>query len=132
MAQFDVRAGGPEAPARTLSGGNQQKIVVAREIGRNPQVLIAVQPTSGLDPGATRFVIDQVLALRAVGGAVLYISAELEEVLTLGDRIAVIHNGRLSDAVPREQVDVTEIGLMMAGVTPRASSAGSANSSSDA
>jgi simple sugar transport system ATP-binding protein len=132
MAQFGVRAGGPEAPTRTLSGGNQQKIVVAREIGRNPRVLIAVQPTSGLDPGATRFVIDQVLALRAAGGAVLYISAELEEVLTLGDRIAVIHDGRLSDAVPREQVDVTEVGLMMAGVAPRSSRTGSASGSTDA
>jgi ABC-type uncharacterized transport system ATPase subunit len=68
-------------PARTLSGGNQQKIVVAREIGRNPRVLVAFQPTWGLDPGATRFVIDQVLALRQAGGAILYISAELDEVL---------------------------------------------------
>jgi simple sugar transport system ATP-binding protein len=130
MSRFRVRAGGPEAPTRTLSGGNQQKIVVAREIGRNPQVLIAVQPTSGLDPGAARFVIDQVLALRAAGGAILYISAELEEVLTLGDRIAVIHNGRLSDPVRREQVDVTEIGLMMAGVAQRSSGAGGASCSS--
>jgi simple sugar transport system ATP-binding protein len=127
MAQFRVRASGPEAPTRTLSGGNQQKVVVAREIGRNPQVLIAVQPTSGLDPGATRFVFDQVLALRAAGGAILYISAELDEVLTLGDRIAVIHDGRLSDAVPREQVDVTKVGLMMAGAAQRLSRAGCAS-----
>jgi simple sugar transport system ATP-binding protein len=117
MAQFDVRASGPDAPARTLSGGNQQKVVVAREIGRSPKVLIAVQPTWGLDPGASRFVIDQVLALRKAGGAILYISSELEEVLTLGDRIAVMHNGRLSVPMPRGQADVTEIGLMMAGVT---------------
>jgi simple sugar transport system ATP-binding protein len=115
MAHFGISAAGPGAPARTLSGGNQQKIVLAREIGRNPQVLVAYQPTWGLDPGATRFVIDQVLALRETGGAVLYLSAELEEVLTLGDRIAVICSGRLSEAVRREQVDVTEIGLMMAG-----------------
>jgi ABC-type uncharacterized transport system ATPase subunit len=112
-----VRASGPDAPARTLSGGNQQKVVVAREIGRSPKVLIAVQPTWGLDPGASRFVIDQVLALRKAGGAILYISSELEEVLTLGDRIAVMHNGRLSVPMPRGQADVTEIGLMMAGVT---------------
>jgi ABC-type uncharacterized transport system ATPase subunit len=118
MQRFEVRARGPDAPARTLSGGNQQKIVVAREIGRNPKVLIAVQPTWGLDPGATRFVIDQILALRAAGGAVLYISAEFEEVMTLGDRIAAIHDGRLSEAVPRERADVTEIGLMMAGAHP--------------
>lgn len=115
MAHFGINAAGPGAPAWTLSGGNQQKIVLAREIGRNPQVLVAYQPTWGLDPGATRFVIDQVLALRETGGAVLYISAELEEVLTLGDRIAVICSGRLSAAVRRQQVDVTEIGLMMAG-----------------
>jgi simple sugar transport system ATP-binding protein len=115
MAHFGISAAGPGAPARTLSGGNQQKIVLAREIGRNPQVLVAYQPTWGLDFGATRFVIDQVLALRETGGAVLYISAELEEVLTVGDRIAVICSGRLSQAVRREQVDVTEIGLMMAG-----------------
>jgi simple sugar transport system ATP-binding protein len=112
-----VRASGPDAPARTLSGGNQQKIVVAREIGRNPKVLIAAQPTWGLDPGATRFVIDQIRALREAGGAILYISSELDEVLTIGDRIAVIHDGRLSEAMPRGQADVTEIGLMMAGVT---------------
>ena len=115
MAHFEIRAAGPEVPARTLSGGNQQKIVLAREIGRNPRVLLAYQPTWGLDAGATRFVIDQVLALRETGGAILYISAELEEVLTLGDRIAVIYNGRLSQAFRRQQANVTEIGLMMAG-----------------
>jgi simple sugar transport system ATP-binding protein len=96
---------------------------VAREIGRNPKVLIAVQPTAGLDPGATRFVIDQLCELRAAGGAILYVSAELEEVLALGDRICVIHNGRLSDPVGRREVNVTEIGLLMAGVerhSPRA------------
>jgi simple sugar transport system ATP-binding protein len=118
MQRFQVRARGPDAPARTLSGGNQQKVVVAREIGRDPKVLIAVQPTWGLDPGATRFVIDEILALRAAGGAVLYISAEFEEVMTLGDRIAAIHDGRLSQPVARERADVTEIGLMMAGARP--------------
>jgi simple sugar transport system ATP-binding protein len=113
--RFDINASGPSAPVQTLSGGNQQKIVVAREIGRIPKVLIAHQPTWGLDPGATRFVIDQILALREAGGAILYLSTELEEVLMLGDRIAVISGGRLSAPVPREQVDVTEIGLAMAG-----------------
>lgn len=115
MKRFGISAAGPDVPAWMLSGGNQQKVVVAREIGRNPQVLIAYQPTWGLDPGARQFVIDQLLALREVGGAILYISAELEEVLTLGDRVAVICGGRMSEAVPRDQVDVTEIGLMMAG-----------------
>lgn len=123
MGQFDIRAAGPQSPARTLSGGNQQKIVLAREIGRGPKVLIAFQPTWGLDPGATRFVIDQILALRAAGGAVLYLSAALDEVLMLGDRIAVLHGGRLSAPKPRGAVDVTEIGLLMAGIDPGAEAA---------
>ncbi|QRG05724.1 ATP-binding cassette domain-containing protein [Xanthobacter dioxanivorans] len=118
MRDFDIRAAGPQSPARTLSGGNQQKIVVAREIGRRPKVLVAFQPTWGLDPGATRFVIDQILALRAAGGAILYLSAALDEVLMLGDRIAVMHGGRLSPPRPRGDVDVTEIGLLMAGIDP--------------
>jgi general nucleoside transport system ATP-binding protein len=100
---------------QTLSGGNQQKIVVAREIGRRPSVLIAFQPTWGLDPGATRFVIDEVLSLCHSGGAVLYVSSELEEVLTLGDRIGVMFNGRLSRVFGRGEVDMTRMGLMMAG-----------------
>lgn len=111
---FGIRTSSVEAPAKTLSGGNQQKIVLAREIGREPKVLIAFQPTWGLDPGATRFVIDQLLALRDRGCAVLYVSAELEEVLTLGDRIAVMSEGGVSQAVARDAVDVTEIGLLMA------------------
>lgn len=115
MQHFAIRAASPDAPARTLSGGNQQKIVVAREIGRKPKVLIAFQPTWGLDPGATRFVIDQLIALRDAGGAVLYLSASLEEVLMLGDRIAVMYGGRLSQPVLRAQADITGIGLMMAG-----------------
>jgi simple sugar transport system ATP-binding protein len=118
IARFGIRAGGPDAPARTLSGGNQQKIVVAREVGRNPRALLSFQPTWGLDPGATRFVIDQVLALRQAGGAILYISAELDEVLTLGDRIAVMFNGRLSEPVRREETDRTTVGLMMGGFAP--------------
>lgn len=115
MAAFDIRARGGDVPARTLSGGNQQKIVLAREIGRQPRLMLAFQPTWGLDPGASRFVIDQMLALRDAGGAVLYVSAELEEVLTLGDRIAVLSKGQLSPPEPRDAVDVTRIGLMMAG-----------------
>src|SRR5262249_59211482 len=98
------------------SGGNQQKIVVAREISRRPRVLIAFQPTLGLDPGATQFVIDQILALRDAGGAVLYISSELEEVLMLGDCIGVIYNGRLLDVVKRGEAHMTEIGPPIAGV----------------
>jgi simple sugar transport system ATP-binding protein len=90
-------------------------VVLAREIGRRPRMLMAFQPTWGLDPGATRFVIDQMLALRDAGCAVLYVSSELEEVLMLGDRIAVMSNGRLSQPEPRDAVEVTRIGMMMAG-----------------
>jgi general nucleoside transport system ATP-binding protein len=115
IAKFGILCAGPNALVQTLSGGNQQKIVVAREIGRQPSVLIAFQPTWGLDPGATRFVIDEVLSLCHSGGAVLYVSSELEEVLTLGDRVGVMFNGRLSRVFGRGEVDMTRIGLMMAG-----------------
>ena len=120
IREFAIRCTGARAPARTLSGGNQQKIVVAREVGRRPRILVALQPTWGLDPGAARFVIDQVLALRDAGGAVLYISAELDEVLMLGDRIAVMHGGRLSDAGRRDEADPMRIGLLMAGAAEAA------------
>ena len=115
IAAYAIRCPGPGVPARALSGGNQQKIVVAREIGRGPKALVAVQPTWGLDPGATRAVQDAIRALARAGGAVLYVSAELEEVLEMGDRVAVLHAGRLSPPVARADVDLTRIGLLMAG-----------------
>ena len=115
IAEFSIRAPGPGTAARALSGGNQQKVVLARELGSRPAVLVAEQPTRGLDPGATRFVIEAVLALRAAGGAVLYISTELEEALLVADRLGVIHRGRLVGLVRREDVDLARLGLMMAG-----------------
>ena len=115
IAQFGVRAVSTAAPARTLSGGNQQKVALARELGRAPEILIAFQPTWGLDPGATRFVIDSILKLRDAGGAVLYISSELEEVLAVGDRIGVLHDGRIVELVDRDAADLDRIGLAMAG-----------------
>jgi ABC-type uncharacterized transport system ATPase subunit len=115
MRDFDVRAGGPALAARTLSGGNQQKVALAREIGRHPRVLIAFQPTWGLDPGATRFVMDSILAMRDRGGAVLYISSELEEVLAVGDRIGVLSGGRVVDLVDRAEASLERIGLAMGG-----------------
>jgi simple sugar transport system ATP-binding protein len=115
ITAFGVRAAGPGAAAGTLSGGNQQKVVLAREIGRGPKVLLAVQPTRGLDPGATRFVMDQVLALREAGAAVLYISTELEEIMAVADRVGVMYAGRLAGVMRREEVDLERIGLMMAG-----------------
>jgi simple sugar transport system ATP-binding protein len=112
---FDVRMAGSDATISTLSGGNQQKIVLAREIGREPGVLIAFQPTWGLDPGATRFVIDTILSLRDRGGAILYISSELDEVLAVGDRVGVIAQGRIVGITDRADVDVVRLGLLMAG-----------------
>jgi general nucleoside transport system ATP-binding protein len=115
IADFGIRAPGPATVVRALSGGNQQKIVLARELGGRPSVLVAEQPTRGLDPGATRFVIDQVLALRAAGGAVLYITTELDEALLVADRIGVLYQGRLVGLLRRERVDLARLGLMMAG-----------------
>jgi ABC-type uncharacterized transport system ATPase subunit len=115
MSEFRILASNPDTPVQALSGGNQQKVVVAREIGRRPRLLVAFQATWGLDPGATRFVIDQIMTLRNRGGAVLYISSELDEVLMLGDRIGVMSGGRLLGVMPRAEIDITQIGLMMAG-----------------
>jgi simple sugar transport system ATP-binding protein len=113
--QFGVRMAGSDAAISTLSGGNQQKVVLAREIGRDPGVLIAFQPTWGLDPGATRFVIDTILTLRDRGGAVLYISSELDEVLSVGDRIGVISEGTIVGVTDRADADIVRLGLLMAG-----------------
>jgi simple sugar transport system ATP-binding protein len=115
MRDFDIRAASPEIAARTLSGGNQQKVALARELGRQPRVVLAFQPTWGLDPGATRFVIDSLLKLREQGAAVLYISSELEEVLAVGDRIGVLSEGRVLDIVARAHADLEGIGLALAG-----------------
>ena len=115
IAEYDVRAPGPSAVVAKLSGGNQQKIVVARELDRAPAVLIAHQAAWGLDPGATRFVLDRVVSLRDAGGAVLYISSELEEVLAISDRVAVMAGGGFAGVVARAEADLRQIGLWMAG-----------------
>lgn len=115
MMEYDIRASGPGSPVARLSGGNQQKIVVARELDRDPAVLVAHQAAWGLDPGATRFVIDRVIALRNTGAAVLYISSELEEVLAISDRIAVMANGGFAGLVSRAEADRGQIGLWMSG-----------------
>jgi general nucleoside transport system ATP-binding protein len=115
MRAYDIRAPSTETKAARLSGGNQQKIVVARELDRKPAVLIAHQPAWGLDPGATRFVIEQTLALREAGAAILYVSSELEEVLDVSDRVAVMADGQFVGIVPRADVDLAQIGLWMSG-----------------
>ena len=103
------------APA-TLSGGNLQKALLAREIARDPRILLAAQPTRGIDVGATEFVHGQFLALRASGGAVLLISEDLEEIFALSDRIAVMYGGRIIADIPAGEATVERVGLLMAGV----------------
>ncbi len=112
---FDIRCPGIDARVRQLSGGNQQKVVLARELSRNPDLIVAVQATRGLDVGATEYVERKILEQRARGAAVLYISTELEEIFALSDRIAIIHGGEIMGIVDAATADVEEIGLMMAG-----------------
>ncbi|MEW5784723.1 MAG: ABC transporter ATP-binding protein [Bacillota bacterium] len=114
---FDVRTGqGGEASARSLSGGNQQKAIVGREIDGNPELLIAVQPTRGLDVGAIEYIHKRLLEQRDHGKAVLLVSLELDEILNLSDRIAVINSGELVGLVNAAETNENEVGLMMAGV----------------
>jgi general nucleoside transport system ATP-binding protein len=114
LQEFDVRGGGPTTRGGSLSGGNQQKVVIAREVSRNPSVLIAAQPTRGLDVGAIEFVHRRLVEQRDAGKAVLLVSLELEEILSLSDRILVLYEGRI---VAEFSPDVTEeeIGFAMIG-----------------
>jgi simple sugar transport system ATP-binding protein len=116
--RFDVRPPVLELPALALSGGNQQKVVVAREFGFAPAVLVAAQPTRGLDIGATEFVRRQILEARASGMAVVLVSAMLDEILSLSDRVGVIHAGRIVAEFARGTVTPREIGLYMTGAHP--------------
>ncbi len=115
MREFDVRAGSAEAPASTLSGGNQQKVVVAREMSRRLQLLVASQPTRGVDVGSIEFIHSRIVAERDTGTPVLIVSTELDEVVALADRIAVMYRGRIVGTVPGD-TDRDVLGLMMAGV----------------
>ncbi len=112
---FDIRAPGPDAPFSALSGGNQQKAVIARELHSRPTLLIAVQPTRGLDVGAIEYVYEVLRDFRRHGGAVVLISGELDEVLALSDRFVVLFKGRPSEVMHPADADLTEIGLKMTG-----------------
>jgi simple sugar transport system ATP-binding protein len=114
LKEFDVRGGGPTTRASSLSGGNQQKVVVAREVSRDPSVLIAAQPTRGLDVGAIEFVHRRLVEQRDAGKAVLLVSLELEEILSLSDRILVLYEGRVVAEFPPE-VSEEEVGIAMTG-----------------
>ncbi len=117
MERFDVRPPDPKLAAKSFSGGNQQKIVLAREMERNPDLLLIGQPTRGVDIGAIEFIHQQIVALRDQGKAILLVSVELEEILSLSDRIAVMFDGRMMGERLPADTDEKELGLMMAGMT---------------
>ena len=115
MEKFDIRPREPKYLAGSLSGGNQQKVIIAREITNNPTVLIAAQPTRGLDVGAIEYVHDYLIKQRDSGKAVLLISFELDEIMGLSDRISVIYGGKILKTLDPKNTDEKEIGLLMAG-----------------
>ena len=116
IEKFDVRSGqGPVTIARSMSGGNQQKAIVAREIDRDLPLIIAVQPTRGLDVGAIEYIHSQLVAQRDAGKAVLLVSLELEEVMSLSDRILVMYEGEIVGELDPKTTTVEELGLYMAG-----------------
>ena len=124
IEQYDVRSGqGPVTMARSMSGGNQQKAIIAREIDKDPELLIAVQPTRGLDVGAIEYIHGQIVAQRDAGKAVLLVSLELDEVMSLSDRILVVYEGEIVGEFDPKQITVQELGLYMAGAK-RAEKAG--------
>lgn len=113
---YRIKADRLSAPVRYLSGGNQQKIILSRELADDPSLIIAAQPTRGLDIGASEFVRDQLLSQRRNGAAILLISADLDEILSLSDSIAVLYNGRIMAILENnDTLDMTQIGLWMAG-----------------
>jgi simple sugar transport system ATP-binding protein len=116
MDRFDVRPPNPALEAKNFSGGNQQKIVVAREIERNPDLLLIGQPTRGVDIGAIEFIHKQIVGLRDAGKAVLLVSVELDEIMSLSDRIAVMFDGHLMGLGPAETATQLGLGCLMAGL----------------
>ena len=116
IEKFDVRSPqGSTDVCRTMSGGNQQKAIIAREIDLNPDLLIAVQPTRGLDVGAIEFIHKEIVAQRDLGKAVLLVSLELDEVMNLSDRILVMHEGEIVGELNPKTTTINELGLYMAG-----------------
>jgi simple sugar transport system ATP-binding protein len=116
VAKFDVRTPSIHTHGGSLSGGNQQKMVVAREFSRPLKLLIAAQPTRGIDVGSIEFIHNQIVSKRDEGVAVLLVSAELDEIMALSDRIVVMYKGEIIDIVPRAQATREGLGLLMAGV----------------
>ncbi len=116
IGQYDIRSGqGEDSIVRDMSGGNQQKVIIARELDRNPEVVVAVQPTRGLDVGATEYIHKQLIAQRDAGKAVLLVSLELDEVMDVSDRIVVMYEGEIVADLNPKEITVQELGLYMAG-----------------
>ena len=114
VAKFDIRTPSVDVPTATLSGGNQQKVIVAREFDRPLKLLVLDQPTRGLDVGSIEFIHRQIIAKRDAGTAVLLVSAELDEVMEMSDRIAVMYRGRIVVEMDGRTADKSEVGLYMA------------------
>jgi simple sugar transport system ATP-binding protein len=115
MTRFDVRPNAPDLPSSKFSGGNQQKLVLARELGRAPKVLVVGQPTRGVDIGAIEFIYTQLRKLRDAGCAVLVVSSELDEILALADRVVVMNQGRIAGELPVADCTEAALGLLMTG-----------------
>jgi simple sugar transport system ATP-binding protein len=115
VKEFDIRTPSYSLPASSLSGGNKQKVVVARELSQNQRIVVAAQPTRGIDVGSIEFIHNQLIAARDKGAAVLLVSAELDEILSLSDRIAVIYGGQIVETIDATHADRTRIGRLMAG-----------------
>jgi simple sugar transport system ATP-binding protein len=115
IKEFDVRTPSSTTLARALSGGNQQKAIIGREVDRNPDLLIAAQPTRGLDVGAIEFIHNRLIEQRDNGRAVLLLSFELDEIINVSDRIAVIYEGEIVAIVDPKETTEQELGLLMAG-----------------
>ena len=129
IRKYDIRTPSAKIDVKALSGGNQQKVILARELSREPDLLVAMQPTRGLDVGATEYIRQQLVYQRGRGSAILLISTELEEIMTLSDRIAVLYEGEIMGIVPAGQANVHDMGLMMAGskrIAPHPGSTGTA------
>jgi simple sugar transport system ATP-binding protein len=116
MRDFDIRPPDPRLASANFSGGNQQKIVLAREISTQPKLLLVGQPTRGVDIGAIEFIHKQLIALRNAGCAILLVSVELDEIMSLSDRILVMNNGQIVGELARDDADEKQLGLMMAGI----------------
>ncbi len=122
IKEYEVKTPSRQTPLRNLSGGNIQKLIMARELNRQPGVLIAAQPTRGVDIGSTEYIHQRLVAQRRQGTATLLISEDLDEVRNLSDRIAVMYEGRIIGVVNSAEASVEQLGLMMAGVSPQENS----------